>query len=298
MKVARRVFLLLSSILLITNSYGQEKADSLVREGIKQHDRRKYGKAIELYKQALDINPLSSEALYELSLSLIETNDYLSAIQYSNRLIEINNEYSPMAYNLKGSCLNYLKRTDEAIQTFIEGINKYDDVSLLHFNLALAYFTKKDFFKAKDAFVEAIYIDPHYAGSHLNLARTMVNLNQWPEALLCFYYFLLLENDSKRAIIAYESIVEQLEVESAEMEEFIQKTSDFFQSMKAQKEEGMMEGFWADYYIPFFNTVSDKGYMEDFGYYISLYFNKNANNWGKKNEIRLGIFTSWLENWQ
>lgn len=287
------------SILFSVSLYGQNNIDSLISQGIKYHDTGKYRKAIEVYKQALEINPDSPIVLYELSISLIETNHYVSAINYSNRLIEMDDtDYSPLAYNIKASCLNYLKRTDEAIQVFIEGINKYDNIALLHFNLALAYFVKKDFLKAKDAFVESIYLDPKYAGSHLNLARTMVNLNQWPEALLCFYYFLLLENDTKRAVIAYESIVEQLKIDSSEMDVFISKTKDFFEMMKTQKEEKIMTEYWADFYIPFFETAEEKGYLEDLCNYISLYFNKNANNWGKRNEARLSAFGLWMENWQ
>lgn len=286
-------------ISLSLHIYGQSNVDSLIFQGIKYHDARKYNKAIELYKQALDIEPDSPAALYEISISLIETNNYIPAITYSDRLIAMDNDdYSPLAYNIKGSSLNYLKRTDDAIQVFIEGINKYDNVALLHFNLALAYFAKKDFLKAKEAFVESIYLDPEYAGSHLNLARTMVNLGQWPEALLCFYYFLLLENNTKRAIIAYESIIEQLEIDSSDMEMFISKTADFLSIMKTQKEEKIVSGYWQDFYIPFFETVEEKGYLEDLCYYISLYFNKNANNWGKRNEARLATFTSWMENWQ
>ncbi|WP_280744361.1 MULTISPECIES: tetratricopeptide repeat protein [unclassified Parabacteroides] len=299
MKSGIQQFILLCMLLVVAPGiYGQEKADSLILQGIRFHDAHKYRKAIEAYKQALEIEPDSPTALYELSLSLLETKDYPSVIQYSDRLIALNNEHSPLAYNLKGSSLNYLKRTEEAIEVYIEGINKYDNIALLHFNLAIAYFTQKDFEKARDTFVEAIFLDPQYAGSHLNLARTMVNLDRWPEALLCFYYFLLLENDTQRGIIAYESILEQLDITTANMDLFRLKTEEFLEKARGLKELKIMSGFWSDFYIPFFETAYEKGLLEDLCYYISLYFNKDANNWGKKNEARLDHFTSWLENWQ
>ena len=65
----KRFSFILSILLLINVLSAQSQFDNLMAEGIKYHDEQEYFKAIEIYKQALEIDPNSMVANYEIALS-------------------------------------------------------------------------------------------------------------------------------------------------------------------------------------------------------------------------------------
>jgi len=325
--------LILSGILSCSlYIYGQQitAKDSLIMEGIEYHDEGKYQKAIELYKKALELDPSSPEAIYELSLSLLEIKDYYGAIEYSDKLLDRNDKFSPLAYNTKGSSLNYLGKTEEAIAVFEEAVGMYTDFYLLYYNIGLAYHTSREYLKAQDAFISSIRLNPRHAGSHLNLGRTMGQLNKRVESLLCLYYFLLMEQNSERSVWAYESVQEQLsdkkarenylnqsdaefiaidtlvaslaEIDSVlvddqkKMDRFINQTRAFFTAAgKAKENNNSGTEFWRSFYIPYFKSMLSWGNVDTYCHYISIHFNDISHEWLNKHPSRVRDFDSWLE---
>ncbi len=319
-----KIFLLYIGIIIsIPYSYSQEKIDKLLKKGIEYHDAGQYNKAIGIYKQILQIDSASVEAMYEISYSLLESGDYESAIEYCDKLIERDDKYAILAYNTKGSCLNYMGRTDEAIEVYKEGIYRYEEFPQLHYNLGLAYYAIQDYYKARDAFLETLSLNPDHLGSHLNLGRTMASMNKRVESLLSLYYFLLMEPDTDRSEWAYYAVQEQLynlDVSESDYKEadgkfsvllgenekqlkkddlamglFIKDTDAFFTVLNEINETtDPAEATVYDNYISFFKSLALRGYTDVFCYYISHPLKIENRNWLLKNESRVKDFARWV----
>ena len=85
----KKIFTIIFLIfIIIFNVAGQSNnVQTLIQEGVVLHDSAEYKKAIEKFEQALKINPKSTLALYELSLSYLELKDYKNASKYSTQVI-------------------------------------------------------------------------------------------------------------------------------------------------------------------------------------------------------------------
>jgi len=322
------LFLYFCCLLFSFSLSGQSIAlDSLIHLGIEYHDAKEYEKAINSYREALEIDPDSEIANYEIAISLTESGAYYSAIEYCDRLIDRSDKYATLAYNTKGSCLNYLGKTEEAIQNYLEGIEKDPEFYLLHYNLGLAYRTLEEHEKAKEAFLIALDLNPQYAGSHLNLARTMMSLGRRVESLLSFYYFLFMEPNTERSEIAYNSIhlllndpntysagiddpfhsmdemlseIAKLSLEkdkTGDMEIFIRTTGALFTALGNYQKKNATKGLWWEFYVPLFSSMASSNYTDVFCHYISHLFNSSSEEWLRRSATKVKLFNDWLQ-WQ
>jgi tetratricopeptide (TPR) repeat protein len=198
------VLVLFSNFLL-----AQSPVDSLVQLGIQCHDNGQYDKAIELYQKALEIDPASPLTNYEIALTYMYAKDYANSIKHSDIVIGQKGQNLLQAYVTKGSCLDYLGKTDESIRLFEQGIRKFGDHYLLYYNLGYDYYKLKNYEKAQEVFTKAIKSNPNHASSHLFLGFTMADLDQKVQSLLCLHYFLLLEPNSGRAKTAFSLLQKQ-----------------------------------------------------------------------------------------
>ncbi|MDH6311998.1 tetratricopeptide (TPR) repeat protein [Parabacteroides sp. PFB2-10] len=329
-------FLTLFTILFIASAAtlsGQESVvDSLVALGIEYHDAGQYRKAIRLYEEALQVDPESEIVHYEIAISLVEAKDYYTAIAHCDKLIERDDKFALLAYNTKGSCLNYLGKTDEAIDNYLEGIEKSDEFYLLYYNLGLAYHTKGDFSLAEEAFIRTIELNPQYGKAHLNLARTMTQQNRRVESLLSLYYYLLIEPFSEDTEWAYNNLIlllnlnrfpggvetvvdeslTELEVVDAilsrlailnkeeetdgktKVDKLIRSTNAFFDSLGDIKKKNNPKGFWWDFYVPFYAHISSWDYVKVYCHYISRYFYADSADWLNQNGAKVNSFSDWL----
>lgn len=329
--------LTLFTVLLMTSVAslaGQEAAiDSLVALGIEYHDAGKYRKAIRLYEEALKIDSESEIVHYEIAISLVESEDYYAAIEHCDKLIERDDKFALLAYNTKGSCLNYLGKTDEAIDNYLEGISKSDEFYLLFYNLGLAYHTKGDFSQAEEAFIRTIELNPQYGKAHLNLARTMTQQNRRVESLLALYYYLLVEPFSEDTEWAYNNLIlllnlntfpdgveemnddslTELEVADVilsrlailnerevadgktDVDRLIRSTNAFFASLGEIMKKNKPQGFWWDFYVPFYAHISSWDYVKVYCHYISRHFFPDSTDWLNQNNAKVKSFSDWLK---
>jgi len=195
--------LILGLLLIPTLIYCQAGVDSLVQIGIYYHDNGEYDKAIETYKKALEIEPNSALVNYEIAMTYMYANAYENSIKHSDKVIELNDKYLLQAYITKGSCLDYLGKTNESIKLFEKGIKKFGDHHLLFYNLGYNYYKLSEYDKAEEALINAINSKPDHPTSHLILGYLMTDQNRKVQSLLCLHYFLFLEPNSERAKTAY-----------------------------------------------------------------------------------------------
>ena len=319
----RTVLLLVAYLLCVFCLPAQKMYDSLLEKGIEYHDARQYNQAIGIYKEILQQDSTIVEAIYELSLSLLESGRYEEAISCCDKLIDRDDKYAILGYNTKGSSLNYMGKTNEAISVYLEGIDRYDDFPQLYYNLGLAYFADKDYVKAGEAYRKTLKMNPKHAGAHLNLGRTMAAMDKRIEGLLGLYYFLLLEPASDRSEWAFEWIQEMfygqdlsdsdysdadskllallnanessIKPKDTTFDLFLKDTKSFLSALdEIEETTNPAEATVWDNYISFFKALSMRGYAESFGYYISTPLRTEAEGWHKKNKNRLTNFARWL----
>jgi tetratricopeptide (TPR) repeat protein len=205
----KKLYTILILFLFSISVSGQTKVDSLVQQGVTFHDEGQYNKAIELYKQALAIDPSSALANYEISFSYMAAGDYENSIIHSDKVISLNKDYLLQAYLTKGSSLDYLGRTAESVKLFEKALRKFGDNYLLYYNLGYDYYRIRNYEKAEVAFVKAIKVNPGHSSSHFLLARLMADQNKNVQSLLCLNYFLLLEPNTSRSKTAFELLEKQ-----------------------------------------------------------------------------------------
>lgn len=201
------IALLFASIPL----FSQEPVDSLIQVGIQYHDAGQYEKAIETYKQALEINNESMVAHAELAITYMHTEDYKKSIKHSDIVIKNGDKTALSAYITKGSCLDYLGKTKRSIRLFKKGIKEFGDHYLLHYNLAYNYFQMEELEDAEESVLSAIEAKTSHSSSHLLLGYIRSDKGQKVQSLLSLYFFLLLEPDSKRSQTAYSLLQQQFQ---------------------------------------------------------------------------------------
>lgn len=195
--------LALGIILFSSTLNAQTEIIDLVKEGIQYHDNGDYAKAIKTYEKALKIDPNSTLANYEISMSYFAKGDYKQAIKYSDMVLDQKKEYLLEAYINKGSSLDLLGKTKEAIKLFEKAIKETKGDYLLYFNLALTHYKLNDLTSAEENVIKAILDKPSHSSSHLMLAMINEQLGNRIPALLASHYFLMLEPNSKRSQSAY-----------------------------------------------------------------------------------------------
>lgn len=150
------------------DAQGPGDAQQHYRAGVSYYDSGDYEKAIEAYKQALQLSPNSEEVYYHLGMAYGSLGRYKEAIAAYNRAIRINPDYAAAYYNL-GHAYSNLKQYDRAIRAFRQAIHYEPDNIEAYFALGYAYFDSRKDAEAAAAFEEAIRRKPDNPYAYFNL---------------------------------------------------------------------------------------------------------------------------------
>lgn len=204
--------LILIFTLFIGKTFAQSsEVEGLVDRGISLYDKGDYKGAIEQYQKALAIDSKSAIANYEISNTYFTMGEYKNALIYCERVLSEKSDFKVQAYILKGSALDLLDITTDAIKTYKKGIKEFPENYLLHYNLALTYYKTKELKSAEESLQKSVVLKPLHSSSHLLLGYVMNEQGQRIKSLLALYNFLLIEPSSKRAKSAYNLLVRHLE---------------------------------------------------------------------------------------
>lgn len=187
----------------VTQTVTQKEKD-LIAEGLKYHDADMYDRAIEKYKEVLNINPLNLEALYEISLTYSKMDSCETSLKYSQIGLDYDSELFPLFAIGTGNCLDDLGKTKDAIKIYKEAIEIKPDVNLLHFNLGLSYMRLNNLEDAEQCMEESIELDPEHASSHYYLSEIYKQKNFLIPAMYSICRFLILEPNSFRSFSSIE----------------------------------------------------------------------------------------------
>jgi len=185
-------------------SQAKQQIDSLMITGIKHHDKGEYEKALNFYMQALKLDPVSDVVNYEIAYTYFEMKNYEEAIKYSDKVLEGKGKSSILASVVKGSALNYMDKSQEAIEIFQNATKTLGEHYLLYFNQAVVHHKLKEYEEENDILIKALSHNNSHSSSHLQLAYCKNAQGKKAQTLLCLYYFLFLEQNTQRSKNAYE----------------------------------------------------------------------------------------------
>jgi tetratricopeptide (TPR) repeat protein len=125
-----------------------------------------YGKAIEQFQKALEIDEDYSEAATNLGNTYANMKQYDKAIESYKKAVS-NPQYknAAMALNNLGMVYYRLLKFDEALSAFKEALKRYSDFQAPYYGLALSYNAKGHYGDAAVAIKRAIELDPLYKGN-------------------------------------------------------------------------------------------------------------------------------------
>jgi len=310
LKLSLKSFLITFTLTLVSlPTFAQNfpkliNSGEVIKEGIQLHDDEKYDKAIAKYKLVHELDTNYFFAQYEISLALLAQKKYEEAAELSKSLIAQKTDQE-MQYNILGSALDNLKRFDESIEAYNQGLKKYPYNDNLLFNRSVVFESKKEIKKSIDSHIQHLAQNPFYASTHLRLGVLCLKEGFYTQSMMSLATFLLLEPASGRSLNVLnvfnnlaslaldDAVTEKSEglVNEFEDIDFLVKNKvalnkkykvpadlDFpmvkqlylvIEKINEQKSD-LGDGFWAKFYAPFFIELYKLNKFNHYSMYLLI----------------------------
>jgi len=157
--------------------YTEKEAQRLFEEAYNYHMVGEIDKAIELYKQSIEIQP-TARAYTFLGWAYSMKGDYEKAIEACKKAIEIDPDFGN-PYNDIGAYLIEMGRFEEAIPWLKQAMlaKNYEARHFPHLNLARAYMAMGRLYDALNEIKTALEIEPNYKPAHVIKHQILGMLN-------------------------------------------------------------------------------------------------------------------------
>lgn len=197
----RRALLLgaLAALPLLSSAQNATEARALVREGTELHDAGHYDEAVAKYQQALQLEPGSALARYELAMTYNTMGRNDEAARLCQALLANPQSATADVYVTYGNVLDAQKKPKEAIRIYQQGIKQFPDMEMLYFNLGIAQYGQQQTEEAVASLQRAVRLRPGHASAHLYLGLITAETGNRVPAILELGRFLVLEPQGKRA---------------------------------------------------------------------------------------------------
>jgi tetratricopeptide (TPR) repeat protein len=123
---------------------------------------RKNGIALEYYDNAININPISLEALYAKAKLLQDINKIDESIKVYNRILQTDSLHAFSLYNLGAIELEHNKNADKALSYFNKAINANPKYAEAYFARGVCYQELKDKSNAMADYSMCLQLKPNY----------------------------------------------------------------------------------------------------------------------------------------
>jgi tetratricopeptide (TPR) repeat protein len=311
------------------------EAEDLLRTGVAYHDRGDYETALDYYRQAMELAPDHPIIYYEMGFSYISMGDSETALDLAEKGIAAAekrrmNDVMPTLFDLKGSALDNLNRSEEAITVYLAAISQYGANTFLYYNLGLSYYRIDRQDDAWESLIKGLLINPNHPSSNYLLGKIATETGKKTQAFYSLCYFLLLEPNTERSAQVYNTVLYMLDREdeaigvrnngaftasdmvitfSFSLDEQNAELSDaektraklyyLFTSLEEQKNSGKIgrsEGdeLWWDFYAPFFYRIAQSDYFDVYCRYIGLTTDPKADDWIENGREEIEGFFEWL----
>ena len=323
-----------------------DAAGKLVEQGVDLHDNGDYNGAVAKYREALKLDSVNLVAMGEIAYSLHMLNKDEESVFWCKKAIAMYPDSSNTGwiYITLGNSLDGLDRGDEAIQVYNEGIKKFPNENMLHFNKGVALSMKGQFTEALTSMEISAKCNPRHPGTQNAMGYLLMGKKRIIPALMTFLRFMILEPTGKRAEDNLSLIMDLMgaHVEKTgknditiyfdpknagdngdstsnnfslvEMTLSLATALDFDKKYKKEtaaermirkldlmfsmlKNEDQREGFYWEFYAPYFYALKEAGHVETLAY-IVLASSKDAEvgKWLSGHKDEIDKFYEWSSN--
>ena len=294
--------------------------NDLVNQGVELYDKGKAEEAIKKYKLVSPYDPAYVLACYETALAYDDLSNYDAALLKCEESLALDSA-DVHALVMKGSILDELNRTKEAIK-WLEGVEKkYPFNQNLLYNLGLCYLNNKEIQKAENILIKGLHYNPYHGSSHMALARINMMMGRKAQAYLAYNMGIMMnprldyvkrfeeaisgkmDSISKSYLHPYpqgydhakwDDLTGLLNAEVAFREDFpydyklnflsCRQTFLLFQKMKFDEKDTT---FYNQSYVRLFRKVCDNNDLETYLYYsLKNTDNQAVNEWQEKNKSK------------
>ena len=161
----------------------QKSAQQGLEEGIALYDLQRYQEAPEAYKQTIDLDPDSNDAVAynDRGDVLYDLQRYQEALEAYERAIDLEPD-DAVAYNNKGHALSSLYRYQEALAALERAIHLDPNDAVAYNGKGYALSSLYRYQEALAAFEQAIHLDPDDAVAYNNKGLALEALGMKKEA--------------------------------------------------------------------------------------------------------------------
>lgn len=180
----------------------------ILQNGIKLYDQGSYSDALAQYHKIPYGDTSYSNAQYEIALTEIAMEDYKSAAEICQKLLEDPSCTVPIyqIYTNLGSCYDYMEQYDKAIAVFDKAIQHDQYKYLLYFNRGIVYMRLKKYDEAMQDFTHAIFLFPAHQGSHYYYGLCCLQSGYTVPGILALNYATLINPSSSYTINALKEL--------------------------------------------------------------------------------------------
>ena len=138
--------------------------------------RGEWDEAVRLHAALVKDQPSNGRAYYHLGYASGQLGRYSEEVAAYRDAIRLGVREGGLYYNLGIVLATALEDYDGAIAAFGEGLRLTPDDPELWYNLGVAYLSKRDFARARDAFQVALKRDPGHVEAQNNLGHALLGL--------------------------------------------------------------------------------------------------------------------------
>lgn len=194
-------------LIFSTMGFAQKgEINEFFSQGLLYQEEGRYSDAVVALKRVLTFDKEHSNALLEISYCYLEMKMADEALHYSAKVIKKEDDNLLAAYLINASAYELKGKMKASMKQYRKAIKIFPTSSLLHYNLALTYLNTNQFDLAEASAIRTIELNKDHASSHLLMAHIMYSKGERVKAMLALYYFLLLEQDTDRSVLAYEML--------------------------------------------------------------------------------------------
>jgi len=155
------------------------RAMELIAEGNYYIESRNYKKAPKCFEEAINIDPddkdMCKYAWYNMAIAYFYLKDYQKAIEYNERVVEIDPQYE-MAWNNMGCGYSKLGDNQKAIECFEKAIKLNSHDKEAWSEMGYAYSDLKNYQKAIECYEQVIKIDSRDKKAQKNIEKNRKKL--------------------------------------------------------------------------------------------------------------------------
>jgi tetratricopeptide (TPR) repeat protein len=152
------------------------------RQGVALHQQGRFAEAEQIYRDILQHEPASFEAMHLLGVVALQTRKAQQAVELIGKAIALNPAV-PTAHCNLGSALTALQRHAEALASFDKAIALKADLADAHGSRAAALNALNQHQQALASCDRALVLKPDYAEAHNNRAHALNALKRHEEAI-------------------------------------------------------------------------------------------------------------------